>query len=1224
MAKYIVQHRRGSSAQWAEKNTIIPMEGEIVIEIDEEHGLHKLKIGDGIHTYADLAYLTAGDDVVTQVLAKALPRVITVTLDVDQWTEVTSETDPHLGYYGQTVSIDNITTYSRLDLQPNADMLAEFQALNLVFVTENHNGVMTVYSVGDVPLRSYTMQATIVETDGVADSEKIIGIPVGTPTAKSDWNQTDETQADYIRNKPEIPSIDGLASETYVDAKPGIKTTQGGEIFNDYENNIAGAMCYNIISISKLKDAVTLDSVEGLEIGDEISLVLNANYDFYRTIQEISGNTIKLNEALPTEWGTGPSSDTATKNKLWVPAKPYLGTTALASYAHAKGVNNIACNEGSYAEGGYNITSGKYGHTEGRRNKAGFAAHAQNEDNQAIANFSSAGGKGNIATVTAQDVIGTYNKINHDAIAIIGNGESDTARNNAFEVLKDGSATVDKQGLSANSVVRKDYLDSQYKTVGIATIDVCKENVLSGTFGDSPITSLQVTPTSATSGNKIVISDSYNLIKLDLSKFTSNKQDGNSNSYKAIIKDGLELYYKNNKLYLNGKSTAADYSIFYGIGVAELVKGTRYTASIYDKKDNNNGIGTTSSTTNVFNVGRNAVADTGICSASATIDQNMTYVVNLVVTKGIQYNDREVRFALTAGGSPRDFAPFSSYQALSLPNTYSTTTPIENHNLVMYQDTTYIYSSIPCSFGHWYNRYAKTETQISDLNDRVNLLDSTGLETQTQLSALTETVSALSSTGLKREIVTAVPTPSEAKENVIYMVGPRSDSDQRQLLLRYDWPVETDMELNEEGKTYYTIPLVSCRIGDTPDELVLRLSGSDATEYHWYFDGSYFPSKLCSLYQDYVARGWTLFVDYTAAKDCGYGSVTYIKVYGPDEDIYEEYMLVNRQMERIGSTKVNLAAYATIPYVDDKVSELSSDINSTRSEAELARKYRNSIRSTNIVRVNSSSATHQFDVFVTRGEEAAVGSTITALGKNLLPCYKVNHTHKGVTFTSAENGYLVINGTSTDKILTSDPFFKNTFSVRLPQGRYRFTALVPNATQLTDGKLTGISDFGIYSETNSEVVIAPGFQKGESISRCYSEKVFELNSADTVWFGVDIPPNTTINNVKVQLQIGKDVGTDSKGFAWIDAYIPPTAYTIGMNGYVGVKSIGSVTTLISDTDGDSIQVAYNTPDYERDEYMQALIPNLSTNEVILVDEVTNIPYKLTMRNGKLIAEEVTE
>lgn len=215
MARYIVQHRRGTAAQWAENNTIIPKKGEIVIEIDEENAQHKLKIGDGEHSYAELAYLQAGGDVITQDISKLLPHIITVTLDVDKWSEITCETDPNLGYYGQTIMLDDVTNQSRLDLQPNADMLAEFQSLNLVFVTENKNGTITVYSVGDKPLKSYTMQATIVETELVEAKEDVVGMPVGTPAPKVDWKQTDENKADYIKNKPNIPSV-SVNNETLV------------------------------------------------------------------------------------------------------------------------------------------------------------------------------------------------------------------------------------------------------------------------------------------------------------------------------------------------------------------------------------------------------------------------------------------------------------------------------------------------------------------------------------------------------------------------------------------------------------------------------------------------------------------------------------------------------------------------------------------------------------------------------------------------------------------------------------------------------------------------------------------------------------------------------------------------------------------------------------------------------------------------------------------------
>ena len=222
MAKYLVQHRRGTTAQWADKNTIIPLEGEIVIEIDEVNSLHKLKIGDGVHTYAELAYLQAGDEIVSQVLTEAKPRVVTVEL-TQGWTSID-------GKYSQTLTLDNITAHSRLDLQPSADMLAEFQNLNLVFVTENKNGVITVYSVGDVPLKSYIMQATIVETELVAECEEIVGAPVGTPTTKANWTQTDETKSDYIKNKPILGVLAEKDEVAMDDLASDIQTSIGNKI----------------------------------------------------------------------------------------------------------------------------------------------------------------------------------------------------------------------------------------------------------------------------------------------------------------------------------------------------------------------------------------------------------------------------------------------------------------------------------------------------------------------------------------------------------------------------------------------------------------------------------------------------------------------------------------------------------------------------------------------------------------------------------------------------------------------------------------------------------------------------------------------------------------------------------------------------------------------------------------------------------------------------------
>lgn len=175
MAKFLYTHRRGTTSDWANLgNEIVPLRGELVVELDEINNLHKLKIGDGVHPYSQLAYLQAGDEVVTQALAKALPRVIAIALTTN-WTQDADNK------YSQVIALDNITAHSRLDLQPNADMIAEFKQLGLVFVTENNGGVITVYSVGNMPTKEYTMQATIVETECDGEDELVVGIPIGTP-----------------------------------------------------------------------------------------------------------------------------------------------------------------------------------------------------------------------------------------------------------------------------------------------------------------------------------------------------------------------------------------------------------------------------------------------------------------------------------------------------------------------------------------------------------------------------------------------------------------------------------------------------------------------------------------------------------------------------------------------------------------------------------------------------------------------------------------------------------------------------------------------------------------------------------------------------------------------------------------------------------------------------------------------------------------------------------
>ena len=79
-----------------------------------------------------------------------------VDLIADKWV---GEASP----YSQVVTIDGVTPYSQIDLTPSVEQLVVFHEKDLTFVTENEDGVVTVYAIGQKPENDYTMQVTIKE-----------------------------------------------------------------------------------------------------------------------------------------------------------------------------------------------------------------------------------------------------------------------------------------------------------------------------------------------------------------------------------------------------------------------------------------------------------------------------------------------------------------------------------------------------------------------------------------------------------------------------------------------------------------------------------------------------------------------------------------------------------------------------------------------------------------------------------------------------------------------------------------------------------------------------------------------------------------------------------------------------------------------------------------------------------------------------------------------------
>lgn len=197
----------------------------------------------------------------------------------------------------------------------------------------------------------------------------------------------------------------------------GQKTADGGEIFNDYENNqglsdkshaegtetIAGSKAFIVQSYTAATTAYesyptfTLDGIEGLAVDDIYSLSASGwkNAEEIGKIVEISGNTVKVT-AVPSDIGN--VDFTQITCYFRITAKPTVGSTAFGTAAHSEGYHTYSEALGSHAEGANTIAGGKYSHAEGSSTFAGYAAHAEGKNTKAVTEGSHAEGLGTGAT----------------------------------------------------------------------------------------------------------------------------------------------------------------------------------------------------------------------------------------------------------------------------------------------------------------------------------------------------------------------------------------------------------------------------------------------------------------------------------------------------------------------------------------------------------------------------------------------------------------------------------------------------------------------------------------------------------------------------------------------------------------------------------------------------------------------------------------------------------
>ena len=189
-------------------------------------------------------------------------------------------------------------------------------------------------------------------------------------------------------------------------------------------NCIAGRKKFNVTrvtgSILRQDTTLVLDSVEGISVGDELILhVINPNptvlgeCNLSFTVSSINENYLYI-----TTWISGLMDDIY-----------YMGQNNYDISSH-----NMYVYSNTKPELGTTIMSGNNSH---------------------------AGGLGTKALLDNQTVIGQYND-NDNALFIVGCGDDDTRRRNAFAVSRTGFATVaNVDSSNPNSVVNVNYLTSQ-------------------------------------------------------------------------------------------------------------------------------------------------------------------------------------------------------------------------------------------------------------------------------------------------------------------------------------------------------------------------------------------------------------------------------------------------------------------------------------------------------------------------------------------------------------------------------------------------------------------------------------------------------------------------------------------------------------------------------------------------------------------------------------------
>ena len=139
---YIIKHRRKRTSEWDALGRSILHEGEFAIEYNDDYTMARILIG--------------GKNGVDALQFNPVSKIRTITLPANAWVESN-------GTWSQVVQIDGVTRNSKIDLQPNKELLAYLLDEEISLVAENAERVVTIYAFNYRPEIDMVIQVTINE-----------------------------------------------------------------------------------------------------------------------------------------------------------------------------------------------------------------------------------------------------------------------------------------------------------------------------------------------------------------------------------------------------------------------------------------------------------------------------------------------------------------------------------------------------------------------------------------------------------------------------------------------------------------------------------------------------------------------------------------------------------------------------------------------------------------------------------------------------------------------------------------------------------------------------------------------------------------------------------------------------------------------------------------------------------------------------------------------------